>query len=297
MELIQRNILSKVDVDGLDMTWGNEETVFEMIHKIAYRDGFGDILAEGTARASKKIGKNSDRYVMAIKKMEIGSSADPRASPRGWILGKLTSPRGGDNIRTTHMKADRMPSKSTLKEMGMTETDYTKWFISRLDMFDDTKSKIYGDPPKLSPYSFEGKPYLAKWFEDLYAALSALGVCIFPAGFVGMLGPTYYSKLLEACTGKKVSAKELMLVGERIFNLQRMYLAREGLTRKEDRFPSRFYREPLSGGPKNGATLSEEEVNKALDEYYEIRGWDPKTGHVTEAKIQELGLIEAVDRR
>lgn len=106
MELYQRGIIGKGDTDGLELTWGNEDAATEMVRRIAFREGFGDVLAEGSVRAARQIGKGAERYVMATKGMEMMQS-DPRSVSRGWIFGQLTNPRGGDNVKNTHNFADR----------------------------------------------------------------------------------------------------------------------------------------------------------------------------------------------
>ena len=101
MELYQRNILTQVDIDGLNLSWGHEESVIRMLEKIAFRDGFGDILAEGSVRAAALIGQRAEKYVMTVKGVELMGD-DPRSSSRGWIFGYLTNPRGGDSVKCTH---------------------------------------------------------------------------------------------------------------------------------------------------------------------------------------------------
>ena len=111
-----------------------------------------------------------------------------------------------------------------------------------------------------------------------------------PAGFRLALGPTYYAKLFSACTGWDTTPQDIMRFGEKVFNLLKAYTVRQGLTRKDDTWPDRFFTEPLPEGPTKGAVLSREEMDGLLDEYYELRGWDKRTGLPTEEKLVELGL-------
>ncbi len=282
MELYQRGIITKKDTDGLELTWGNEDAAIEMLHKIAFRDGFGDVLAEGSVRAAKKIGKGAEQYVMTVKGMEM-LMLDPRGSGgKGFNFGTLTNPRGGDNLKSTHFMADR----------------YTPdWWIDKFDMFEDVKKRIYSMPPEECTFTWEGKPMMCKWFEDLYSTLNALGLCFFPSGNRLALGPTYISKLYSACTGWDTTPQELMMLGERIFTLLKAYTIREGLTRKDDNWPDRFYREgsSLEEGPTTRVALSRDTINKLLDEYYELRGWDKKSGLPSKEKLFELGLRDVAN--
>jgi aldehyde:ferredoxin oxidoreductase len=276
MELFQRGILTKKDTDGLDLSWGNEDAVIEMLNKIAFREGFGDVLAEGSLRAAKSIGKGAEQYVMATKGMEM-MSLDPRSGLRGWVFGELTNPRGGDNLKSTHFFADQYNPN---------------WWVDQFDMFENVREKIYNMSPQEVSSTWEGKAMMCKWFEDLYSAINALGVCFFPSGFRLALGPTYFSKLFSACTGWDTSPEEIMKFGEKVFTLLKAYTVRQGLSRKDDTWPERFYREPLPEGPAKGAVLSREVIDRLLDEYYELRGWDKKSGLPTVQKLIELGLSD-----
>lgn len=279
MELFQRGIITSSDTKGLELSWGNEDATVQMLHKIAYREGFGDVLAEGSVRAAQRIGKGAEQYVMVIKDMEM-MMQDPRADRRGWCIGTLTNPRGGDNVKNTHCLAEKY---------------HHNWWVNEFDMFDDVKAKVYGMPPQEVSYTWEGKPLMCKWFEDLYSAANALGLCFFPAGFSLAWGPTHFSKLFSACTGWDTTPKDIMKLGEKIFTLLKAYPMRQGLARKDDTWPDRFFNESLPEGPAEGVVLSRDTIDRVLDEYYELRDWDKKTGLPTKEKLRELGLHDVAD--
>ncbi|MBI4332662.1 MAG: aldehyde ferredoxin oxidoreductase family protein [Chloroflexi bacterium] len=274
MELFQRGIITTRDTDGLELGWGNEDAVIKMLHKIAHREGFGDILAEGSVRAAEKIGRGAEQYVMAIKGMEM-MIPDPRSGNRGWVFGSLTNPRGGDSVKNTHTHA---------------EVHNPNWGVDKFDMFDDVKARIYNAPPQEVPHTWEGKPAMCKWFEDLYSAINSLGLCFFTAGSCIAFGPTYLSKLFAACTGRDTSPEDIMKAGERVLTLLKAYIVRDGLTKKDDCWPDRFYEEPLPEGGAKGAVLSRETMDRLLEEYYALRGWERETGLPTARKLTELGL-------
>ena len=279
MELYQRGILSKDEADGLSLKWGDDDIVLELLRKISYREGLGDILADGSLRAARIIGKGAERCAMTIKGLEMMWS-DPRSAPKGWAMGYLLNPRGGDNIKTTHSVLIEEPTEG--------------WGIEKFDMPQDVKKKIYGVPPKIDPTSYKGKAMYVKWMGDVCSAVSAAGGCIFPVTRLG-LGTTYFSRLVSPATGWEITPEEFSLIGERTFNLMRLYIVREGLSRRDDHFPDRFYSEPLPAGPSKGAKLSRKEVDEFLDEIYQLHGWD-QNGIPTREKVVEMGLEEEADR-
>lgn len=157
-------------------------------------------------------------------------------------------------------------------------------------MPEDIKKRIYCMPPQEVSSTWDGKALMCRWFEDLYSVVNALGLCFFPVGFNLALGPTHLAKLLSACTGRDTTGEEIIRCGERVFMLLKAYTIRQGLTRKDDNWPERFYSEPLPEGPSKGAVLSKHTIDQLLDEYYELRGWDKSSGLPTRQKLVELGL-------
>jgi len=291
MELYQRGIITQEDTDGVDLTWGNEHGVMDMLRKIAYREGFGDILAEGSKRAADRIGKDAQRYAITIKGKEL-QYFDPRIGSYSKNLGMIVAPRG-DDLNTTHGIVWNFPSWAS--EAGWSKEEYLKWFVDWVDIFEEVKDQIFGDPPtleSLEPRVTNGKADLTKWFGELTSVFNSLDSCLFAANPYTALGPTHLSKLYSACTGWDKSPKDLMKAGERIFNLMKAYAVRDGFSREHDDWPEKFYEEPLPDGKAKGALLSREDVATMLNEYYEIMGWDSTSGFQKKGKLLELGLEE-----
>jgi len=160
-------------------------------------------------------------------------------------------------------------------------------------MFPDIKEKIFGAPPNVEfihGNTTNGKAEWVIWFEKVSALLNSLGVCLVAGNGTFAMGPTHFSKLYSACTGWEISPPEIMKTADRIFNLMKAYIVREGLTRKDDDWPARFYDEALPDGPFAGVVLSREKLTGLLDEYYELRGWDKTRGVPTKKKLVELDL-------
>jgi len=162
--------------------------------------------------------------------------------------------------------------------------------LKRHDMFDDVKEAVFGSPPNLHDLDVA---MLVKWYNDLTCVFNSLGFCMFSDSFEAM-GPTLYAEIYSAVTGHSITPVELMVAGERIFNVMRAYNVREGMKRADDHWPRRFYEEPLKQMDEP-YTLSEESVDQLLNRYYELRGWDLATGAPTQEKLKELQLHSVAD--
>jgi aldehyde:ferredoxin oxidoreductase len=188
------------------------------------------------------------------------------------------------------MKGEAISPLSLLAPERVSDwASYSTAFVNALDMFPSVKAAIYGIPPRVDPFTYQGKARMAKWFEDLFSAVNALGLCTFPADKLA-LGPTDYADMLSSFLGQEVQPEEFMSIGERIFTVQRLFLIREGVSRKDDAWPDRFFEEVMPEGPARGAVVSRETIEKTLDEYYEARGWDRNSGCPTVKTLERLGI-------
>lgn len=286
LELKERGLLPEELDPGEHFCWGDEDCVHRLLTDIAYRRGLGDVLADGSAIASLSLGPATKPYVMAIKGMEMISS-DVRRAPRGWSLGSLTNSRGGDNLPGTHMKGDSLPDLDLIKpENREAWEEVSRQFVDHIDMFPEVKKEIYGDPPLVDPFTYRGKARMVVWFEDLLNAVDAVGTCTFPADKLA-IGPTHFARMLSAYLECNITPKDFMLIGERIINVHRLFVAREGIGRIDDIWPNRFFEEDLS---PNGSRVDRVDVERFLDDYYRIRGWDPVSGHPTKETLKRLEM-------
>lgn len=264
MELLENRIITKADIDDADLRRGNEEAIMEIMRKIAYREGIGDLLADGTARAAERIGGDAGKYVSTTKGREGGHKNVPAAGREGnwWFLGSFTNPRGDLTTSTHFTTAQPNPN----------------WPVEKYDMLEETKKQLYPMPPELCHTTWEGKAAMLKWSEDLHSLADALGLCFFPTHMRMAIGAYRLARLYSAFTGTEISAEEMMETGERLFNLFKAHTVRSGLTRQDDLAPG---------------TLPEEEqsrMDRFLDEYYGLRGWDVSLGVPTREKLISLGL-------
>jgi aldehyde:ferredoxin oxidoreductase len=261
MECYQRGILSEEETDGLELKWGDKDIVLKLIEKIAKREGFGDLLADGVKRAGEKIGKGAERYALAVKGSNI--TADVRGK-NGMLLGYVTSTRGPDHLR------------------GLVFDGYP------IKVFEDKFGKEVSDPLGTK------KAAALKWIQDFSTLPDSFGTCKLQTvteGMEDMYTLQDYCKLYEAATGIEVSEEGLMEVGERITNVERSFGVKvAGWGRKDDTVPDRFFDEPLDAGPQKGIKVKREDLDLMLDDYYQVRGWDVETGVPSKKKLKELGL-------
>ncbi len=260
MELWEKGLISEKDTDGIELVWGNKDAALSMLDKIAKREGFGDLLAEGIEVAAKKFGKNSSDFAYHIKGGRI--EIDPRT---GWAtaLSHATSTRGSDHLK------------------GMPLSDaFGVWKGIPYDFTDDSDT--------------EYKHEAVIFFENMNAVVDSIGLCKNPTWVQSEECPglNEFAALLTAATGHEFTAEKLLSIGERIYNVERAYNAREGLTREDDTPPKKFFEEPIDTKIK---VLDRETFEKLKDKYYDARGWDVDTGRPLRKKLEELGLTYIAD--
>jgi aldehyde:ferredoxin oxidoreductase len=268
MELFEKGILTEKQTDGLRLEWGDEKVVFELIRKIAMKEGFGNTLADGFTKAIAKIGNGSDYYAIQIKGMS-NLHSDERPTP-SFALGIATSTRGADHLR----------SRPAVDLYGLPE---------------ELLNEVYGGQVSSDYTSYNGKSRMIWWQERLYAITDSLGICKFQTVFLAFHAPSWseYSNLIRFTTGMEFSKVQLMDIGERIYTLERLFNVREGFTRKDDKLPERYFKEPtLIGLPiARGKKIDREQFEKMLDEYYALHKWN-QNGIPESERLNELGLSE-----
>lgn len=243
MELYENGYLSKEQA-GCELNFGNADAIVELTRKTAYREGFGDLLAEGSYRLAEKFGH--PELSMTVKKLEI-PAYDPRGV-KGIGLNYATNNRGGCHVR-----------------------GYT------------ISPEVLGIPEKLDNLTTEGKPAWVKLFQDLTGAVDSSGICLFCTFGIGA---EELAKQLATATGFDYTVESILAAGERIWNLERMFNMKAGLTSKDDTLPPRLLKEPIKVGPNKGHV---NELGAMLGEYYKLRGWD-KNGVPTAEKLKELNI-------
>jgi len=255
MELYEKGILTKKDTDGLELKFGNHSILLEMLRKITYREGIGDILSQGTRKAAEIIGKGSEFYAMHIKGLEL-----PAYDVRG-------AKAHGLNYATSY-----------------TGADHNRGYAFQ-EIFD------IPEPEKVDRFAIKGKGRLTKWNQDVRSVTcDCAPMCAFLLDMaVPGIACQNTADLVNAASGMKFTARDIEKIGERINNLARLFNIGEGFTRKDDTFPRRLMTEAIKAGASKGQLISQKDLDDMLDEYYAERGWD-KTGTPTVAKLKELGI-------
>jgi len=270
-ECFQRRILTEADTGGLKLEWGNYTVVAEMLRRIAYREGLGDLLAEGAKRASDVIGKGSEEFAIHIKGQD--SMEALRGSGRSWALGCVVSTRGGAHTRGANLAEMR-------------------------DFSAEVCERVWGIPKIEGPLSYQNKAKLVVYYERLQAILDSLGLCMLCSNWAApdLLGPSDLAELYSAATGNEITGEELMGVGERIHNIEKAFnVLHAGFGRHDDYPPKRFIEEPVKSGPRKGERLPRGNWDRMLNEYYELHGWDQITGWQTRQCLEALDLKSVAD--
>ena len=261
MELFERGILTLKETGGLELKFGNDQAMMTVLRQMAYREGIGDLLADGTRAAAQKIGKGAEKYAMHIKGLEL-----PAYDVRG-------AKAHGLNYATSYTGADHNRGYAFQEIFGIP----VPWAVDR--------------------FAVEGKGKLTKWNQDVRAATCdcpTMCAFILDTALPGTATQNT-ATLMEAVTGLPFTPEEVEKVGERVNNLAKAFNVREGFTRADDTFPERLMTEPLKAGASKGQLISKEDLNLMLDEYYTVRGWDLQKGTPTRAKLIELGLGYVAD--
>lgn len=269
MECYEAGLLTDKDTDGLKLKFGNSSVYEELIPKIAKKEkGIGALLAEGSARVAKKLGNGAENFVMAVKKQELPAHM-PQMKPNLAII-YAVNPFGADHQSSEHDVSLMAPK------------DLQDWiWVSKLANFEAVSEYGVLDKNK-AKFAFETQKF--------YSMMDTLSLCQFAWGPSWQLyGPDELLKFLKDSLGWETSIEELQEIGERRFNMMRYFNALEGFTKKDDTIPERIF-EPIPDGPNVGTRITKEDFNVAIDEYYQLAGWDKNTGNPTEDTLKRLGL-------
>jgi len=242
---------------------GNADLLPILVEKISKREGIGNILADGVLKAVKKIGKNAEKFAIHCKGLE----------------GPAHDSRSGKALAVTYGTANRgMCHIHPLEGMAYDSGKFDFGMIP------------YGvpDPNTLDRWDEKGKGKIVKILQDGLIIPDVLGVC----KFFMYAGVTLeqYAKLLSSFTGWNLKGNDLIRIGERTNNLQRLFNTREGFSKKDDSIPDRAKQRPLFGAYQDEDRCIVKDYEGMLKEYYIARGWDVETGIPTKEKLMELEL-------
>jgi len=268
MDCFEHGYLTLKDTGGVDLRFGNADAMLAMVDKIARREGLGDMLANGSAYAAKKIGQGAQDLVVAVKNHELPAHM-PQVK-RSLALIYAVNPFGADHQSHEHDPA-YTPDTASYNLERMAEIGLTNPMSDRVLNREKVKMAL-----------------LTEWD---YCFIDTATLCQFVYGPAWQVfGPKNQVELMHATTGWDWTVEDILKIGERRLNMLRAFNAREGVGREADTLPKRIYDEPLKGGASDGVSVTRQEVEEALDMYYEMCGWDIATGKPTRAKLEQLDL-------
>lgn len=259
MELYEREIISIKETDGIDLRFGNARAMMQLVEKITRRDGFGNILAEGVARAAKIIGRGADAFAMQVHGQEI-----PMHEPRlkaGLGIGYAISPTGADHNHNLH---DTIYTQEGDSVAQLRQLDPAIQPLAANDLSADKVRMVVAN---------------SNWMHLFDSAV----MCMFLP-----YSPQQLTQLSNAVTGWAADTQEYLRIGERSATLARMYNLREGWNARDDTLPKRFF-EPFKHGPLAGQAYPRARFEAATQEYYRQMGWDAN-GVPTREKLGHLGV-------
>lgn len=267
MECFEAGLISTKDTGGIDLRFGNAQALVRLTEMIGKRDGFGDVLAEGSERAAKTVGRATEEFLITVKGLEMPAHM-PQVK-RSLAVIYAANPFGAD-----HQSHEHDPSYEP------SEFDDCRERLAELDLLEPQGPQTLG-PEKVR---------YALYTQHMYSCLDSLNLCQFVYGPAWQLyGPSQMVDVVRAVTGWNVSLFELQKVGERRLNLLRAFNAREGFDGRNDVLPRKLFR-GLRSGPTSGWKLERGQFSAALEMYYAMSGWNVETGNPTRPKLEELGL-------
>ena len=268
MECFEKGLLTEEDTGGLKLNWGTGENFGPLIEGIARREGFGNLLAEGSARMAEKIGKGSEAFVIAVKNQELPAHM-PHWKPAVGIV-YAVNPFGADHQSSEHDPFLVAPADAQSR----------RW-LSQIGLWKGYDDSFAIDDEKVR-FAYETQAY--------FSILDTLCLCQFTWGPAWELyGPTDLIDLCKYGIGWETSIAELLKVGERRINMMRWFNAQNGFTKEQDKLPERMF-ELLPDGPSKGIRLDREKFYAGVALYYQFAGWDPETGNPTDSSLRRLSL-------
>ena len=263
MECFENGIISKADTDGIELTWGNSKAMIAMVNKIIYREGFGDILADGVRVAAEKIGKGAEACAMHVGGQEPG------------LHNALFLPSRG-----TGFVCDPTPGRHTAAPMARIEAGG-----GSIGPYPELKI------PEIERYEYKSKGPLSAIASNYMQVGNCAGLCLFPVIFFGNFP---LLEFFNAVTGRNMNMDEALETGARIQTLRQCFNIREGMKPSDVTLPPRLAGlPPKDEGPLAGITI---DIDSLSNEYRKAMAWDPHSGVPTDATMEKLGLRALIEK-
>jgi aldehyde:ferredoxin oxidoreductase len=255
MELFQRGIITASDTGGIDLTWGNAESVERLLVMMSRREGFGDVLADGTRAVERgHYPAEALKYRMAVKNLMQSDPHDARIL-KAFALGLAVATRGMDHLR----------NRVTLE------------INARINDDPAFKERLYGGPVSAAPNSYETKERAVRVCENVYGVGDAVGMCRFTTKLFNspsLPGLEEFAAQIGNVTGLELSSDDLDTIGLNITGVERLINHRLGVGRADDTLPDRWFEEPIRVGGYTGERIDRAEFDAMLTRFYEISNLD-----------------------
>lgn len=272
MECFEKGVITTEQTGGLELRFGDADAMLRALEMMLNAEGeFGKTLGQGSERAAQIWGKGSDEFLITVKGAEAPAHMPQAKRSLGLIY--AVNPFGADHQSSEH---------DPYYEEGVADLN-----LNRLKLIGLSEPQLaYSLTPEKVRFA-----YLTGVF---YSMLDSAELCQFVFGPAWTLyGPAETVEMMRAVTGWDITVEELMTVGERRLNLFRMFNAREGLDRRHDKLPKKFFKQLQGAGPTAGIALTHEEIESAIDEYYQLAGWT-NNGIPTTETMERLDIAWAM---
>jgi aldehyde:ferredoxin oxidoreductase len=275
MWLFEKGILSEEETGGIKIEWGDKETALKLMEMIARREGFGNILADGTRKMARKIGKGAEYWSKNIKGAEV--IADTRLNYEV-TLAEGVSPRGACHLKGLSLF-----------------TIYSGFEDYLTPEFKEKLQQMYKCPYPLKPFDHNWAPYATRYLIHLMSSIDGIGMCAFNSHFMLLHSVMLddLPPLIEAATGVPFTVEDLEQCADRNRIIQRSFNHSLGLDRKDDYPPEHTFEHPLTanlGGQEIKMVLDKQKYGEVLTEFYKLSGYDEKTGIPTRETLERLDL-------
>jgi len=293
MHLYHDGKVATSDLDDVSFEKGNPEALFETMRKVAFREGFGKVLADGPLALAKKLGPDAEAYLIHSHGMTM-RTFDFRTEP-GTALGEAIAPRGNSLRATTyHVVLWDKPAREGYQGVPPEERDKAYAWAN----------KMFGTEKAIMATEYEGKPRSLIYEMNGGAISDSLGYCVAlvrprrsgaPGSQMGDMSYAFTADRFTAATGIPMDEAGLFKIGEQVCNMERAIVVRDGRTRATDTLADFFFKVPVPDGPQKGRKLDRKKFEKMKDEYYSLRGWDVETGLPKRRTLEELEMKDVAD--
>jgi aldehyde:ferredoxin oxidoreductase len=272
MECYENGVITKEQTGGIELKFGDPDAMLAALDAIVKNEGpLGKALSQASERAAKMWGNGADEFLITSKGAEAPAHMPHAKRSLGLIY--AVNPFGADHQSSEH---------DPYYEEGVADLNLDRLKLIGLG----EPQPAYSLTPEKIRFAYKSQVF--------YSMLDTVELCQFVWGPAWTLyGPQETVDMIHAATGWDVTVEELLEVGERRLNLFRVFNAREGLTRENDKLPKKFFKALKGTGPTAGIALTHEEVDAAIDEYYRLAGWTPE-GVPTRETMERLDIAWAL---